>query len=55
MQKKKIIIDCDQGDDDAVAILLAAGNPVIDVWAITTEAGNQTREKETRNALRRAR
>ena len=52
MQKKKIIIDCDPGYDDAVAILLAAGNPLIDVLAITTVAGNQTLEKVTRNALR---
>ena len=53
MQKKKIIIDCDPGYDDAVAILLAAGNPLIDVLAITTVAGNQTLEKVTRNALSR--
>lgn len=52
MQKKKIIIDCDPGYDDAVAILLAAGNPLIDILAITTVAGNQTLEKVTRNALR---
>ena len=52
MDKKKIIIDCDPGYDDAVAILLAAGSPAIDLLAITTVAGNQTIEKVTKNALR---
>ena len=52
MSKKKIIIDCDPGYDDAVALLLAAGNPSVEVLAITTVAGNQTLEKVTRNALR---
>ena len=47
---KKIIIDCDPGHDDAIAILLAAGNPEIDLLGITTVAGNQTLEKITRNA-----
>lgn len=52
MSKKKIIIDCDPGYDDAVALLLAAGHPDIEVLAITTVAGNQTIEKVTSNALR---
>ena len=52
MEKRKVIIDCDPGYDDAVALLLAAGNPDIEVLAITTVAGNQTLEKVTRNALR---
>lgn len=52
MDKKKIIIDCDPGYDDAVALLLAAGTPSIDLLAITTVAGNQTLEKVTKNALR---
>lgn len=47
----KIILDCDPGHDDAVAILLAAGNPTIDLLAVTTVGGNQTLEKVTRNAL----
>lgn len=48
---QKIILDCDPGHDDAIAILLAAGNPSIDLLGITTVAGNQTIEKVTRNAL----
>ncbi|MER6997649.1 nucleoside hydrolase [Streptomyces sp. NPDC000410] len=47
-----IIIDCDPGHDDAVAILLAAGDPAIDLLAITTVAGNQVLEKTTLNARR---
>ncbi|PDQ36500.1 MAG: ribonucleoside hydrolase [Candidatus Lumbricidophila eiseniae] len=48
---EKIILDCDPGHDDAIAILLAAGNPHIDLLGITTVAGNHTIEKVTRNAL----
>ena len=48
---RKIILDCDPGHDDAVAILLAHGNPEIELLAITTVVGNQTLEKVTRNAL----
>ena len=48
---RKIILDCDPGHDDAIAILLAHGNPEIDLLAVTTVVGNQTLEKVTRNAL----
>ncbi|MBX3068089.1 MAG: nucleoside hydrolase [Microbacteriaceae bacterium] len=48
---RKIILDCDPGHDDAVAILLAHGNPEIELVGITTVHGNQTIEKVTRNAL----
>src|SRR5262249_54848270 len=47
-----IVIDCDPGQDDAIAILLALASPEVDVRAITTVAGNQTLEKTTRNALK---
>ncbi|MCO8289762.1 nucleoside hydrolase [Tetragenococcus halophilus] len=47
---KKIILDCDPGHDDAVAMILAYGNPEIDLLAVTTVAGNQTLEKVTYNA-----
>lgn len=51
----KIILDCDPGHDDAVALLLAHGSPEIDLLAVTTVVGNQTLEKVTRNALAIAR
>jgi len=47
---RTIILDCDPGHDDAIAMLLAAGSPEIELAAITTVAGNQTIEKVTRNA-----
>ena len=46
-----LVLDCDPGHDDMVAILLAAGSPAIDLRAITTVAGNGTLEQTTRNAL----
>lgn len=52
---KKIILDCDPGHDDAVALLLAHGSPEIDLLAVTTVFGNQTLDKVTRNALSVAR
>lgn len=52
---KKIILDCDPGHDDAIAILLAWGSPDIDLLAATTVAGNQTLEKVTTNARAMAR
>jgi purine nucleosidase len=48
---RKIILDCDPGHDDAVALLLAWGSPEIDLVGVTTVMGNQTLEKVTRNAL----
>lgn len=47
----RIILDCDPGHDDAIALLLAAGTPSLDLLGVTTVAGNQTLEKVTRNAL----
>src|SRR5690554_613122 len=48
---ERIILDCDPGHDDALAMLLAAGDPRVELVAVTTCAGNQTVEKVTRNAL----
>jgi inosine-uridine nucleoside N-ribohydrolase len=50
--RHRIILDCDPGHDDAIAILFAAHHPAIDLLAITTVAGNQSVEKTTRNALK---
>jgi inosine-uridine nucleoside N-ribohydrolase len=47
-----IVLDCDPGHDDAIAILLALASPEIELTAVTTVAGNQTLEKTTANALR---
>lgn len=47
---KPIILDCDPGHDDAVAIMLALGNDAIDLRGISTVGGNQTLAKVTRNA-----
>ncbi len=47
-----LIIDCDPGTDDALAILMVFAADALDVRAITTVAGNQNIEVNTRNALR---
>ncbi len=49
---KKVILDCDPGHDDALAIVLACAAEEIELLGITTVAGNQTVDKTTRNALR---
>jgi inosine-uridine nucleoside N-ribohydrolase len=46
-----IVIDCDPGHDDAMAILLALASPEVELVGVTTVAGNQTLDKTTRNAL----
>ncbi|MGQ6301020.1 nucleoside hydrolase, partial [Serratia sp. IR-2025] len=48
---RPIIIDCDPGLDDAIALAMALRSPELDVKAITTSAGNQTPEKTLHNAL----
>jgi pyrimidine-specific ribonucleoside hydrolase len=47
-----VILDCDPGHDDAIALLLALASPELDVLGVTTVHGNQTLEKTTANALR---
>ncbi len=49
---KKIIIDCDPGHDDMVAIMLALASPELELLGVSTVAGNQTGDKTYRNALR---
>jgi purine nucleosidase len=48
----RIILDCDPGHDDAMAIVLAHGSPEVELAAITTVAGNHGLELTTLNALR---
>ena len=48
---RNIILDCDPGHDDAVAILLAGSNKNINLLGISVVAGNQTIEKTARNAM----
>jgi inosine-uridine nucleoside N-ribohydrolase len=47
-----IVLDCDPGHDDAIALLLALASPEVEVLGVTTTYGNQTLEKTTANALR---
>src|SRR5690349_1631416 len=47
-----VIIDCDPGHDDAMALMLAVASPELELSAVTTVAGNQTIEKVTANAIR---
>jgi inosine-uridine nucleoside N-ribohydrolase len=49
--RTKIVIDCDPGHDDAIAILLALASPEVELVGVTAVAGNQTLDKTTRNAL----
>ena len=48
----KIILDCDPGHDDAIALLIALASPELDLLGVTTVHGNQTLEKTTANAIR---
>ncbi|MCI8970404.1 MAG: nucleoside hydrolase [Oscillibacter sp.] len=50
MTRQKIICDCDPGHDDAVAILLAANSPELELLGVTIVAGNQTLDNTGRNA-----
>lgn len=43
---KKVILDCDPGHDDALALLMALASNRIDLQAVTTSAGNQLPEKK---------
>lgn len=52
LEKIPVIIDCDPGLDDAVALFMAGANEKIDIKAVTVVAGNQTLDKVGNNALR---
>jgi inosine-uridine nucleoside N-ribohydrolase len=47
-----IVLDCDPGHDDALALMLAVSSPEVELIGVTTVAGNQTIEKTTTNALK---
>jgi inosine-uridine nucleoside N-ribohydrolase len=51
-EMKKVILDCDPGHDDMMAIILACASEELDVLGITTVAGNQTGEKTFNNAMK---
>ena len=51
MKPTPIVLDCDPGHDDALAMILAAYNPAINLLAITTVSGNGIIAKVTANAL----
>jgi inosine-uridine nucleoside N-ribohydrolase len=52
MTPTPMILDCDPGHDDAIALLLALASPEVDLLGVTTVSGNQTLDKTTANALR---
>ena len=47
-----VLLDCDPGHDDAIALLLALASPELEILGVTTVAGNQTLDKTTANALK---
>ena len=51
MSKIPVMIDCDPGKDDSIAIIMLAGSGKVDIKAITTTHGNVGLEGTTRNAL----
>ncbi|GAA2502422.1 nucleoside hydrolase [Terrabacter carboxydivorans] len=51
MGARPIVVDCDPGHDDAVALLLAVGSDEVDLQAVTTTFGNCSVDDATRNAV----
>lgn len=51
MEKEKIIIDCDPGSDDALAIILALYSGKLDLKAVCSVTGNGALDTTTRNGL----
>lgn len=52
MHKRKVIIDCDPGIDDSLALMLALNSPELEVLGITVVSGNVEAEKGYQNALK---
>ncbi|MHA5116326.1 nucleoside hydrolase, partial [Oenococcus oeni] len=46
-----IILDCDPGHDDAIALMIAVASKNINLLAVTTSAGNQKHSQTLRNAM----
>lgn len=52
MSKIPVIIDCDPGHDDAIALIMALASDRLDIRAVTASPGNQTVEKTANNAMK---
>jgi pyrimidine-specific ribonucleoside hydrolase len=52
LRKIPVIIDCDPGLDDVIALIMAFANEKLDVKAVTVVAGNQTLDKVAKNTLK---
>jgi pyrimidine-specific ribonucleoside hydrolase len=52
MTARPVLIDCDPGIDDALALMLACASAEIDLLGVTTVSGNVGVQQTTRNALR---
>src|SRR5919108_588379 len=52
LMRTPVLVDCDPGHDDAIALLLALASPELELLGVTTVAGNQTLDKTTANAIR---
>ena len=50
--KKKVIIDCDPGIDDSLALMLALESPEIEIIGITVVSGNVKAAQGAENALK---
>ena len=51
-EKRKVIIDCDPGIDDSLAILLAINSPELEVLGLTITSGNVPAQLGAKNALK---
>lgn len=51
MGKIPVIVDCDPGHDDMMALVIACCSPELEVKLVTTVSGNKSLELVTRNAL----
>lgn len=50
--RKNVIIDCDPGTDDALALMLALNSPELKICAVTVVAGNRDVDMCVKNALK---